>query len=59
MTYNRPLQFPRLPCIQYGRRNYVPLEFTKLEPFNSLPPTKLTPDQSAEMIRIAARVSPS
>jgi eukaryotic translation initiation factor 2C len=32
-------------CVVYGKRNYVPMEFVDLEPFNSLPPNKLTSDQ--------------
>lgn len=44
-TFNRELRYPRLPCIVYGKRNYVPLELVRLEPFNGLPPTKLSPEQ--------------
>lgn len=54
---------PRLPCIQvsfccrkfqtraderYGKKAYVPLEFVELTEWNSLPPLKLSPDQTAE-----------
>ncbi|KAJ9122250.1 hypothetical protein QFC22_001670 [Naganishia vaughanmartiniae] len=54
-VYGRELRYPRLPCVVYGKKNYVPLEFVKLEPFNGLPPNKLTPEQAADMIKVAAQ----
>ncbi|WWC66253.1 uncharacterized protein I206_100154 [Kwoniella pini CBS 10737] len=45
---------PRLPCIQYGKKAFIPLEFVKFAQWNSLPPTKLNADQTAEMIKISA-----
>ncbi|WVW82289.1 hypothetical protein I302_104295 [Kwoniella bestiolae CBS 10118] len=45
---------PRLPCIQYGKKAFIPLEFVKFERWNSLPPTKLNAEQTAEMIKISA-----
>jgi eukaryotic translation initiation factor 2C len=55
---------PRLPCIQvscllrmgclssadgqYGKKNFIPLEFVHLADWNPLPPTKLSAVQSAE-----------
>jgi eukaryotic translation initiation factor 2C len=33
---------------QYGKKAYVPLEFVELTEWNSLPPLKLSPDQTAE-----------
>ncbi|BEI91628.1 uncharacterized protein CcaverHIS019_0404480 [Cutaneotrichosporon cavernicola] len=68
--YASRLQFPGLPCIQvillssnvltfqYGKRAFVPLEFVKIEDFNSLPPTNLSPDQIAEMIKHSAMRPP-
>ncbi|KAI5451380.1 Protein argonaute [Naganishia albida] len=53
--YGKDLRYPRLPCIVYGKNNFVPFEFVALEPFNQLGPTKLTSDQTADMIRIAAQ----
>ncbi|KAJ9121617.1 hypothetical protein QFC22_002237 [Naganishia vaughanmartiniae] len=57
-VYNKDLRYPRLPCVMYGKKNYVPLEFVDLEPFNGLPPNKLMPDQTADMIKIAAQRPP-
>ncbi|KAJ9102416.1 hypothetical protein QFC21_002816 [Naganishia friedmannii] len=57
-VYGKDLRYPRLPCVMYGKKNYVPLEFVDLEPFNSLPPNKLSPDQTADMIKIAAQRPP-
>lgn len=34
--YNVRVTRPRLPCVQYGK-NFIPMEFVKLEPFNSIP----------------------
>ncbi|OCF55470.1 hypothetical protein L486_06954 [Kwoniella mangroviensis CBS 10435] len=45
---------PRLPCIQYGKKAFIPLEFVRFEKWNSLPPTKLNADQTAEMIKVSA-----
>ncbi|OCF39530.1 hypothetical protein I317_06689 [Kwoniella heveanensis CBS 569] len=45
---------PRLPCVQYGKKAFIPLEFVNLAQWNSLPPTKLTAEQTAEMIKISA-----
>ncbi|WWC86242.1 uncharacterized protein L201_001115 [Kwoniella dendrophila CBS 6074] len=45
---------PRLPCIQYGKKAFIPLEFVKFAQWNSLPPTKLSADQTAEMIKVSA-----
>ncbi|WRT64136.1 uncharacterized protein IL334_001065 [Kwoniella shivajii] len=45
---------PRLPCIQYGKKAFIPLEFVKFAQWNSLPPTKLNADQTAEMIKVSA-----
>ncbi|WRT64767.1 uncharacterized protein IL334_001701 [Kwoniella shivajii] len=42
---------PRLPCVKYGKGNYIPLEFVKLEPFNSIPMVRLTADQTAEITK--------
>lgn len=52
--YNTKVTRPRLPCIQYGK-NFVPMEFVRLEPFNAIPMMKITPDQTAEIIREAAK----
>ncbi|WVQ85375.1 hypothetical protein IAT38_007540 [Cryptococcus sp. DSM 104549] len=45
---------PRLPCVQYGKKAFIPLEFVNLAEWNSLPPTKLTAEQTAEMIKVSA-----
>lgn len=57
-VYNKDLRYPRLPCVIYGKKNYVPLEFVDIEPFNGLPPNKLLPDQAADMIRVAGARPP-
>ena len=54
-TYNKPLQYPRLPCVVTGKKTYIPMELVVILPFHSLPPLKLTPDQTAEMIKVSAR----
>ncbi|KAK4686283.1 eukaryotic translation initiation factor 2C, partial [Tremellales sp. Uapishka_1] len=46
---------PRLPCIQYGKKTFIPIEFVHLAQFNSLPPMKLSADQTARMISISAQ----
>lgn len=53
--YNINLKFPRLPCVATGKRTYIPMELVVIEPFHSLPPLKLTPDQTAEMIKVSAK----
>nr|XP_018267308.1 uncharacterized protein I303_01293 [Kwoniella dejecticola CBS 10117]OBR89466.1 hypothetical protein I303_01293 [Kwoniella dejecticola CBS 10117] len=45
---------PRLPCIQYGKKAFIPLEFVHFAQWNSLPPTKLNAEQTAEMIKVSA-----
>ncbi|KAJ9098337.1 hypothetical protein QFC19_006461 [Naganishia cerealis] len=57
-AYGKDLRYPRLPCVMYGKKNYVPLEFVALEPFNGLPPGKLASEQTADMIKIAAQRPP-
>lgn len=56
--YNKVVTKPRLPCIQYGKKNYVPMEFVSIADFNSIPMVRLTPDQTAEMIKVSARPPP-
>jgi len=53
--YNITLRYPRLPCVVTGKKTYIPMELVKIEPFHSLPPLKLTPDQTAEMIKVSAK----
>ncbi|WVQ83346.1 hypothetical protein IAT38_005485 [Cryptococcus sp. DSM 104549] len=55
--YNVRVQYPRLPCVQYGK-NFIPMEFCRLEPFNSIPMMRITPDQTAEIIKEAAKPPP-
>lgn len=55
--YNVRVTRPRLPCVQYGK-NFIPMEFVKLEPFNSIPMMRITPDQTAEIIKDAAKPPP-
>ncbi|WVQ98061.1 hypothetical protein IAU59_005183 [Kwoniella sp. CBS 9459] len=57
-TYNVTVTKPRLPCVQYGKGNFVPMEFVKLEPFNSIPMLRITADQTAEIIKQAAKPPP-
>ncbi|ORY31025.1 putative Argonaute-like protein [Naematelia encephala] len=52
--YNITVTKPRLPCVQYGQRFFLPMEFVKLEAFNSIPMRSLTADQTAAMIKQAA-----
>ncbi|ODN82180.1 hypothetical protein L202_02471 [Cryptococcus amylolentus CBS 6039] len=52
--YNVKVTRPRLPCVQYGK-NYIPMEFVKLLPYNSIPFTRQTPDQTAEIIKVTAK----
>ncbi|KAK8847412.1 hypothetical protein IAR55_005270 [Kwoniella newhampshirensis] len=48
--YNVTVTRPRLPCVKYGKSNFIPLEFVKLEPFHSIPMLKITGDQTAEIV---------
>ncbi|ORY32296.1 Piwi domain-domain-containing protein [Naematelia encephala] len=52
--YGTAVTKPRLPCVQYGKKAFIPLEFVHLADWNSLPPTKLTAEQTTEMIRVSA-----
>ncbi|RSH92939.1 hypothetical protein EHS25_008385 [Saitozyma podzolica] len=52
--YSATVTKPRLPCVQYGKKAFIPIEFVRLANWNSLPPTKLTADQTAAMIKEAA-----
>ncbi|EIW72602.1 hypothetical protein TREMEDRAFT_12051, partial [Tremella mesenterica DSM 1558] len=52
--YQATITRPRLPCIQYGKKSFIPFEFVELAEWNSVAAMKLTPDQTAEMIRISA-----
>ncbi|WWD21504.1 hypothetical protein CI109_105990 [Kwoniella shandongensis] len=56
--YNLTITRPRLPLVKYGNSKVVPMEFVKLRDFNAIPFTSVTPDQTAEMIRIAAKPPP-
>lgn len=53
--YGKDLRYPRLPCIVYGKNNFVPFEFVALEPFNQLGPTKLTSDQVSSEVHFPCR----
>ncbi|ODN94352.1 argonaute [Cryptococcus wingfieldii CBS 7118] len=55
--YNVSVTRPRLPCVQYGK-NFIPMEFVKLQPFNSIPMMRITADQTAEIIKDAAKPPP-
>ncbi len=63
---------PRLPCVSYGQKNYIPcvqlvmdllssllitfsMEFVKILPFNSIPMRSLSAEQTADMIKVAAK----
>ncbi|WWD17893.1 hypothetical protein CI109_102338 [Kwoniella shandongensis] len=52
--HQSPVTKPRLPCVQYGKKAFIPIEFVRLAEWNSLPPTKLTAEQTAEMIKVSA-----
>ncbi|KAK1921573.1 eukaryotic translation initiation factor 2C 2 [Papiliotrema laurentii] len=56
--YNYVVRKPRLPCVQYGSKFYLPMECVVLEAFNSIPFRSLTADQTADMIRVAAKPPP-
>ncbi|ORY30401.1 Piwi domain-domain-containing protein [Naematelia encephala] len=59
--YNANVTKPRLPCVmdfKYGNNSYVPMEFVKLLDYNPIPMTALTSDQTADMIRVAAKRPP-
>jgi eukaryotic translation initiation factor 2C len=58
-VYNKDLRYPRLPCVIYGKKNYVPLEFVDIEPFNGLPPNKLLPDQVSTALTESDKVENS
>lgn len=53
--YGINLRFPRLPCVIYGKGNRMPLELAVVAPFHPISAFKLTADQTAEMIKVAAR----
>jgi eukaryotic translation initiation factor 2C len=53
--YKITLRYPRLPCVVTGKKTYIPMELVTIEPFHSLPPLKLTPDQTAEIIKVSAK----
>jgi eukaryotic translation initiation factor 2C len=38
--------------VKYGKKAFIPIEFVRLADFNSLPPTKLTPEQTAESVTL-------
>lgn len=46
--YNVTVTKPRLPCVSYGQKNYVPMEFVNLAEFNSIPMLQLTGDQQGQ-----------
>ncbi|RXK35353.1 hypothetical protein M231_07375 [Tremella mesenterica] len=54
-TYNVTVTKPRLPCVMYGQKNYVPLEFVRISEFNPMPFAQQTSEIAADMIRIAAK----
>ncbi|KAK4686649.1 eukaryotic translation initiation factor 2C, partial [Tremellales sp. Uapishka_1] len=56
--YNVVVTKPRLPCVIYGKNNFVPMEFVKILAFNSIPMVRLAPEQTAEMIKVAATQPP-
>ncbi|KAF7547263.1 hypothetical protein G7046_g9055 [Stylonectria norvegica] len=55
--YNVTLQFAGLPLINAGRAGFIPMEFAFIEPMQRYP-FKLTPDQTADMIKIAVTRPP-
>ncbi|KAL7411338.1 Piwi domain-containing protein [Mrakia frigida] len=55
--YNITLNFPGLPCVQY-KKNMVPFELVAILPNHSIPPTRLSSDQTAEMIKHSALPPP-
>ncbi|KAK8847413.1 hypothetical protein IAR55_005271 [Kwoniella newhampshirensis] len=56
--YNIHLTKPRLPLVMYGEGKVVPIEFVMLRDFNAIPFGSITPDQTAEMIKVAAKPPP-
>ncbi|ORX38808.1 Argonaute-like protein [Kockovaella imperatae] len=51
-------EFPRLPCVSFGKKNYLPMECANLVEFNSIPFSALAAEQTADMIKIAAKRPP-
>ncbi|WWC86900.1 uncharacterized protein L201_001779 [Kwoniella dendrophila CBS 6074] len=58
MKYNITLKYPNLPMISTGKGNppkLFPMELVVLENFNGIPFTSVSSDQTAEMIKVAAK----
>lgn len=53
-VHNVQVTKPRLPCVVQGK-NYIPMEFVRLVEFNSIPFAKLSANQTADMIKVAAK----
>ncbi|KAK4690803.1 hypothetical protein P7C70_g9488, partial [Phenoliferia sp. Uapishka_3] len=53
--HNVELQYPSLQVVELSGREFVPIELLELLPGAGIPPTRLTPDQGASMIKIAAK----
>lgn len=53
-TYNKQVN-PNLPSVRLGTGNFVPMDLVELLRGNVIPPTKLTSDQAANQIRVAAK----
>ncbi|KAK4699963.1 eukaryotic translation initiation factor 2C, partial [Phenoliferia sp. Uapishka_3] len=53
--HNVTLRFPDLQCIEVKGREFIPIECLELLSGAGIPPTRLTPDQGALMIKIAAK----
>ncbi|KAM0756440.1 Piwi-domain-containing protein [Meredithblackwellia eburnea MCA 4105] len=54
--YNKTLQFPSLQVVQLSSREYVPIECLELLPIQGgIPPTRLSGEQAASMIKVAAK----
>ncbi|WRT64769.1 uncharacterized protein IL334_001703 [Kwoniella shivajii] len=56
--HNITLKRPRLPLVKVGNKSLIPLELIKLCDFNAIPFAAVTADQTAEMIRVAAKPPP-
>ena len=57
--YRNHLQFPGMPCVVFkGGKAVVPSELVRIAANHSIPPTRLTADQTAEMIKVTALPPP-
>jgi eukaryotic translation initiation factor 2C len=57
--YNIHLLYPGMPCVVFkGGKAIVPFELIRISANHSIPPTRLTADQTADMIKVTALPPP-